>query len=69
MKQEEKKKGPKMTEMKQEEKRKGPKRIILDVPEEIHILTKTMASRRGISLKKYVLKTLIWQLNNDKKTL
>ena len=51
------------------DKKKAPKRIVVEVPDGLHAELKTMAAFKVTTLRKYVLKAVLLQLNNDKKTL
>lgn len=45
--------------------RKSPKRLLIDLTEEQHGLFKERAARRGITLRKWVMRALIEQIKKE----
>lgn len=53
----------------EDEKRISPKRLIVDIPEDWHAQIKAMASLKNMKMRKYVLRAVMKQVNEDKKLL
>lgn len=44
-----------------------PKRLIVDMPQSLHHEIKTQASWRNMSIKKYIIETIIERIKKDAK--
>lgn len=53
--------------MHMEEEKKTPKRLIINVDENLHKKIKILATRRNMSIKQYVLESVVFRMQQDRE--